>query len=575
MVAETHNAPSVGVDERVSRLEALNFGLDWVLAPLAAVAVLGAIWATLGLGDPDAAGVFIRLYAPAVLVLGGVLTALVVRGSETDQRPWQLIGGGLALVGVGSAIRSFSELDWFALPDVDVVSIAVAAGLVLASAGAIRVPRLDGITHSRFRASLDGLAGGVAVGILTWEILRDDVSRSATASFWVQATLAGAFAVVVASFVFVLMRQERYRSDLAFRFALGAVVAMLMAVIVSRLLAEPGFGSPEVQIVELVAGALVMLSVTHLRRPQVVRDSPTARVAVWKLAVPYLPVIAMMGITFYAIVTGSTNLGLLPLGLMAVTATTGLRQIAAARESRELVALERDQLIIAVSHELSTPLTAVAGFSDLLSHDWADLAESERDEMVGIIQHQSKYLTGMVTDMVSLVRDQLHTVELDLARLDGKQIIADAVRSVFDLNVGPLPVKAQVEPYLEVVGDEMRLHQILVSMLKNAQRYGGGKVLIIAKREVDWRLIEVHDNGPGLPPKHAAGVWDRFERGENDLNASLPGSGLGLSMVHSLAEAHGGIAEYRQSEKLGGACFSIRLPMDRNSAVTHDFSAVS
>lgn len=574
MVAETHNAPSVGVDDRVSRLKALNFGLDWVLAPVGVVAVLAAIWALLGPGDPDAAGVMIRLYAPAVLLLGGVLTGVVAPSGQAEKRAWRLVGAGIALVGVGSALRAFSQLDWFGLPDIDVVSITITLGLLVAAFGAVQIPRLDGILHSRFRASLDGLAGGVAVGVLSWEIFREAVRSTDVSSFWVQASLSFSFAAVIAAFVYVLMRQEHYRSDLAFRFALGAVVAVLISVLVSRLLLQPGFASPEVQVVELVAGALLMASIGHLRRPQVVREAPTAQVAVWKLAVPYVPVIAMMGVTFSAIVTGRANLGLLPLGLMAVTATTGLRQIAAARESRALVALERDQLIIAVSHELSTPLTAVAGFADLLSHDWADLAQSDRNEMVGIIQHQSKYLTGMVTDMVSLVRDQLHTVELDLARLDGKQIIADAVRAVFDLNVGPLPVKAQVEPYLEVVGDEMRLHQVLVSMLKNAQRYGGGKVLIIAKREVDWRLIEVHDNGPGLPPKHAAGVWDRFERGENDLNAALPGSGLGLSMVHSLVAAHGGSTRYRQSEKLGGACFSIRLPMDRNSAVTHDFSSV-
>jgi len=88
---------------------------------------------------------------------------------------------------------------------------------------------------------------------------------------------------------------------------------------------------------------------------------------------------------------------------------------------------------------------------------------------------------------------------------------------------------------------------VLVSLLKNAQRYGGGRILIVAKREVDWRIIEVHDDGPGLSARHEVDVWSRFQRGEHDLDAKLPGSGLGLSLVRSLATAHGGTASYRRS----------------------------
>jgi two-component system sensor histidine kinase AdeS len=66
-------------------------------------------------------------------------------------------------------------------------------------------------------------------------------------------------------------------------------------------------------------------------------------------------------------------------------------------------------------------------------------------------------------------------------------------------------------------------------------------------------------------------VWSRFQRGEHDLDAKLPGSGLGLSLVRSLATAHGGTASYRRSEKLGGACFVVRLPMERNAEIEREW----
>ena len=80
--------------------------------------------------------------------------------------------------------------------------------------------------------------------------------------------------------------------------------------------------------------------------------------------------------------------------------------------------------------------------------------------------------------------------------------------------------------------------------------------------------FSVHDDGAGIPRRYEVRVWDRFERGPNRLNASVPGSGIGLAIVRAIADAHGGTATYTTSDVLGGACFIVRLP-GRVTSATH------
>jgi two-component system sensor histidine kinase AdeS len=82
----------------------------------------------------------------------------------------------------------------------------------------------------------------------------------------------------------------------------------------------------------------------------------------------------------------------------------------------------------------------------------------------------------------------------------------------------------------------------------------------VVRREGRDLAIEVHDNGPGVPKKYEVAIWDRFDRGANRLNASTPGSGIGLAVVEAITRAHGGNTGYRASERLGGACFRVVLP---------------
>jgi signal transduction histidine kinase len=563
---ETHAAEVIV--KPPSRLS--TFGLskmDWALLALAVLLASLATLTFVDLRQAEAINVAARLGAPIGLTIAAVGLVRASRQLEpSERRAWHAVTIGAGVYAVAVGVRSLDGLRLIRFEG-DLVVVISTAAVGIFALGIAAMPRLSTIRHTRRRAFMDAVAGSAAVGALIWELFREGVAPLSGFGFASATASLVAYVFLVAAAIFAVMRQERYRSDRPFRILVFSGSGLLLSGVASRLGGSAGFEQHWPIVFDLLFCVALIISAVELARSRKLRNSTISRLPTWKLAVPYLPVLVLVFVTFTRLLTDPSELGLLPYALVLVTVASGFSQLFAARENRELVGIERDQLITAVSQELRVPLTAVAGFSDVLAMGWDVIDEAERNEMVGIIQTQSKYLTGMITDMCSLVRDQLHTVELNLTRLDGKTLIADAVRAVFDLNVGPLPVRAQVEPYLGIVGDEQRLRQILVSLLKNAQRYGGGKILIVARREIDWRIIEVHDDGPGLSPRFESAVWGRFQRGEHDLNAQLPGSGLGLSIVRSLALAHGGTASYSRSDKLGGACFTIRLPVERTTEI--------
>jgi signal transduction histidine kinase len=104
------------------------------------------------------------------------------------------------------------------------------------------------------------------------------------------------------------------------------------------------------------------------------------------------------------------------------------------------------------------------------------------------------------------------------------------------------------------------MKQALGNLLTNAIRYGGDRCLVVASAQGRDLTLEVHDNGPGVPTRYESIIWNHFERGAHRLDATTPGLGIGLSIVQAVMESHGGRADYRVSERLGGACFSLTVP---------------
>jgi hypothetical protein len=237
-------------------------------------------------------------------------------------------------------------------------------------------------------------------------------------------------------------------------------------------------------------------------------------------------------------------------GLLVIT-----RQAVAILDNRATIEEQRDLLVTTISHELRTPLTAVVGYVDLLGED----RRLDRDQrtMLSIIHEQADYMSTIVSDLIMLARGTDGGLELDVEPV----AVADlAAASIHASGIGPETVEVEGATDLVAFVDRARMQQVLVNLLTNAARYGGDRRRLRIVSDGSQVTFEVHDNGPGVPRRHEVRVWERFDRGPNRLNATIPGSGIGLAVVAAIADAHGGSTAYRTSEILGGACFSVTLP---------------
>ena len=223
------------------------------------------------------------------------------------------------------------------------------------------------------------------------------------------------------------------------------------------------------------------------------------------------------------------------------------------------------RFITDASHELRTPLTSIRGFAELYRMG-AVPEESDVDRVMTRIESESTRMGLLVDDLLLLARlDQQRPLERELVDLE--TIASDAVHDAQAVAPGR-DVQLQLsthEPVL-VVGDDARLRQVVGNLVTNALTHTPESAAVTVGLSIDdnaakrFAVLEVADSGPGLSPKDAQRIFERFYRVEETRTRANGGSGLGLSIVAALTAAHGGTAEVET--KLGvGSRFRIRLPL--------------
>lgn len=192
----------------------------------------------------------------------------------------------------------------------------------------------------------------------------------------------------------------------------------------------------------------------------------------------------------------SAGAGITDQGLMHATLLVGglviARQGVAIRENRRLVEDQRTDLVASISHELRTPLTAVVGFLDVLDHGAIEDAAETR-EITSIASEQASYLSRIVSDLVMLASENFGTMTLDVAPTDVDEL---AWSSVTAAALDPPGVRVDAERGTTAFLDGGRMRQALGNLVANAERYGGGHTLVVARTDGGDLLLEVHDDGP-------------------------------------------------------------------------------
>lgn len=239
----------------------------------------------------------------------------------------------------------------------------------------------------------------------------------------------------------------------------------------------------------------------------------------------------------------------------AVAASTAeLRQ---ANEELAAVDERRRAFLADVSHELRTPLTVIKGEAQV-ALKLADKPEFDPREALDRILAQTQDLTRMVDELFMIARAQAGGLPLDLQEFDLQEIVA-RVAADFENLAGELGGSISATPGRPVFAlvDEERLRRALAALIENSLRHcqPGVNIVLDAFETDDGVCLAVSDDGPGLDFAHAEELFQRFRRGESRGE----GSGLGLSLVNALVEAHGGTTSIEASP-MGGTRVTMRFP---------------
>jgi signal transduction histidine kinase len=242
----------------------------------------------------------------------------------------------------------------------------------------------------------------------------------------------------------------------------------------------------------------------------------------------------------------------------------------AERERAEEMLIEaarrKDEFISVLGHELRNPLAAMQSGVDLLDTDSA--AENSITWTREVLQRQLRHLKRLIDELLDVSRIKTGRVQLQREALDLKQVIShslDATRALVDEHGHSLVVEEPPEP-LHVDGDSLRLTQVFCNLLSNAAKFTepGGTILLTMEKGASSpgsAIVRVKDDGAGIEPTMLENVFELFTQANIGGARNQSGLGIGLALVRSLVELHGGTVR-ATSDGLGrGSEFIVTLPM--------------
>jgi PAS domain S-box-containing protein len=223
----------------------------------------------------------------------------------------------------------------------------------------------------------------------------------------------------------------------------------------------------------------------------------------------------------------------------------------------------KDEFFSLISHEMRTPLTSIIGYTELLAEIEVDRLSEQGRRFVEVVDRNARRELRLVQDLLLLVRVEAGRFSIDRGTVELESLIDDAIEEARPrAEAAGLELTARVDGVPPLEGDPHRLAQVLDNLLTNAIKFTpeGGRVTISARVDGDEAVIEVADTGIGIPEEEQARLFERLFRASTATDLQIPGTGLGLTIVKAVVDAHGGAIAVR-SEEGAGTTFAIRLPL--------------
>ncbi len=246
-------------------------------------------------------------------------------------------------------------------------------------------------------------------------------------------------------------------------------------------------------------------------------------------------------------------------GRLTTALNTMLARIEESFEARVNSESKLRRFVADASHELRTPLTAIRGFAEL-HRQGAVVGEVNTKELVGRIEKESIRMSTLVEDLLLLARlDQSR--EMAQEPVDLNTLLTEAVASAKAAGPNHLIELSLPSAEVFVLGDSQRIHQVVANLLANARTHtpDDSQIKVALDQGIAETIISVSDNGPGLSEDDQERIFERFFRADpSRARTSGEGSGLGLSIVDAVMQAHGGYVSVQS--KLGdGATFKLHF----------------
>ena len=247
-----------------------------------------------------------------------------------------------------------------------------------------------------------------------------------------------------------------------------------------------------------------------------------------------------------------------------------------AREEAEASSRTKEQLLAVVSHELRTPLNSILGYARILQT--GDLNESARPHAVDVMVRSASSLARLVDDLLDMSRIVRGRLALTLEACAFSAVIADAVdalRPVADAK--GVALATELSPDVgEMVCDPDRIRQVIWNLVMNAIKFtpGGGQINIaVTPTDREVRVV-VRDNGVGITPEVLPHIFEAFRQEDSSTTRPHGGLGLGLALVKSLVDLHGGRVVAESRGKGHGSTFVVTLPRDNKPTSGDEQAAV-